>query len=87
MKTHNAENERIKRRYFTYLKEARRQSEATIDAVAKSLTRFEEHTKRRDFKAFHYQQAVAFKNFLAEQNGARSGEKLSKATLHATLLI
>lgn len=85
MKSHNAENERIKRRYYAYLKEARRQSEATIDAVAKSLTRFEEHTKRRAFKAFHYQQAVAFKNMLAEQNGARSGMKLSKATLHATL--
>lgn len=85
MKTHNAENERIKRRYFAYLKEAKRQSEPTIDAVAKALTRFEDHTKRRDFKAFHYQQAVAFKNFLAEQRGANSTEKLSKSTLHATL--
>ncbi len=85
MKTHSADNERIKRRYFAYLKEARRQSEPTVDAVAKSLARFEEHTKRRDFKAFHYQQAVAFKNHLAEQQGQRSGKKLSKATTHATL--
>ncbi len=85
MKKHSAENERMKRRYFSYLKEARRQSEATIDAVAKALARFEEHTKYRDFKAFHYQQAVAFKSHLASQIGARSGEKLSKATLYATL--
>lgn len=85
MKTHNAENERIKRRYFAYLKEAMRQSEQTLDAIAKSLARFEDYTKYKDFKAFHYQQAVAFKGHLAEQKSEASGKKLSKATLHATL--
>lgn len=85
MPTHNANNERIKRRYFTYLKEAKRLSEPTVDAVAKALDRFEVDTKHRDFKTFHSAQAVAFKNHLAEQTGQRSGEKLSKATLHATL--
>jgi len=85
MSTHNANNERIKRRYFTYLKEAKRLSEPTVDAVAKALDRFEVDTKHRDFKAFHFEQAVAFKKHLAEQRGQRSGEKLSKATLHATL--
>jgi site-specific recombinase XerD len=69
MKTHNAENERIKRRYLAYLKEAMRHSEPTLDVVAKSLARFEAYTKYKDFKAFNYQQAVAFKNHLAEQKG------------------
>lgn len=85
MTTHSPSNERIKRRYFSYLKEAKRHSEPTVDAVAKALSRFETHTKYRDFKAFHYQQAIAFKKHLAEQTGVRSGERLSKATLHATL--
>ena len=85
MTTHNADNERIKRRYFAYLKEAKRHSEPTVDAVAKALARFEADTKHRDFKAFHFEQAIAFKKRLAEQKGQRSGEKLSKATLHATL--
>ncbi len=85
MTTHNAENERIKRRYFAYLKEAKRHSEPTVDAVAKALARFEADTRHRDFKAFHFEQAIAFKKRLAEQKGQRSGEKLSKATLHATL--
>lgn len=85
MTKHNPENERIKRRYFTYLKEARRHSESTVDAVAKALNRWEEYTRYRNFKAFHYEQAVAFKNCLAEEKGARSGERLSKATLHSTL--
>jgi integrase len=85
MAKHNPENERIKRKYLGYLEEAKRYSGPTVDAAAKALSRFEEYTRHRDFKAFHYQQAVAFKKHLAEQNGQRSGQKLSKATLHATL--
>ena len=85
MTKHNPENERIKRKYLGYLEEAKRYSGPTVDAAAKALSRFEEYTRHRDFKAFHYQQAVAFKKHLAEQNGQRSGQKLSKATLHATL--
>ena len=52
MKKHCAENEHIKRRYFTFWKEARRNSEPTVDAAAKALNRFEVYTKFRDFKAF-----------------------------------
>ena len=85
MTTHNPENERIKRRYFSYLKEAKRHSEPTVDAVAKALARFEIDTRHRDFRAFHFEQAIAFKRRLAEQRAQRSGEKLSKATLNATL--
>jgi hypothetical protein len=77
MTQHNASNERIKRQYFSYLKEAKRHSEATVDAVAKALSRFEADTRFRDFKAF--------KTRLAEQESKVSGEKLSKATLHGTL--
>ncbi|MEO7781591.1 MAG: tyrosine-type recombinase/integrase [Candidatus Nitrotoga sp.] len=82
----NVEHERIKRKYFAYLKEAIRNSEATVDAAAKSLVRFEFHTRHKDFKAFHYEQAIAFKKHLAEQKAHQSGEKLSKSTMHATLM-
>jgi integrase len=85
MTKHNPENERIKRLYFTYQKEAKGHSEPTVDAAAKAICRFEEYTRYRSFKAFHFQQAVAFKAHLAGQTGQKSGEKLSKATLHATL--
>jgi integrase len=85
MMKHNPENERIKRKYFAYLKEAKRHSDPTVDAAAKAMSRFEEYTRHRSFRAFHFEQAVAFKRHLAEQTGQRSGEKLSKATLHATL--
>src|SRR5258707_4856320 len=85
MTKHNADNERIERRYVAFLKEAKRQSEPTVDASAKALDRFEVNTMQRNFKAFHYEQAIAFKKHLAQQNGQQSGEKLSKATLYATL--
>ena len=85
MKKHSAANERIKRQYFSFLKEAKRHSEPTVDAVAKALSRFEAFTRYRDFKDFHFEQAIAFKKHLAEQKGQQSGEKLSKSTLHSTL--
>lgn len=85
MTKHNAANERIKRDYFQYLVEAKGRDEATIDGVAKSLARFEEQTRARDFKRFHREQAVAFKAKLALALNARTGERISKATMHATL--
>ena len=85
MKTHNPENERTKRRYLTYLKEAKRFSDELLDGVAKALNRFEVYTRFKDFKAFHIQQAVAFKRHLSEQTSLRTGDRLSKATLYATL--
>lgn len=85
MMKHNASNERIKRKYFGYLREARRHSPASVDAVAKALSRFDELNRCRDYKQFHREQAVAFKRKLAEQQNLRTGERLSKATLHSTL--
>jgi len=85
MNKHNANNERIKRQYFRFLKEAKRQNEASVDAVAKALNRFEVYTRFRDFKSFHFNQAVAFKKHLAGEKNQKSGKNLSKATMHATL--
>lgn len=82
---HNANNERIKRQYFIFLKEAKRQNESSVDGVAKAVSRFENYTKFKDFKAFHFEQAVAFKKHLANQDNQQTGKKLSKATLHSTL--
>jgi integrase/recombinase XerD len=85
MTKHNPQNERIKRKYFAYLKEARRYSEPSVDAAAKAISRFEGHNRFRDFGAFHFEQAIAFKRSFAEQTAKQSGKKLSKSTLHATL--
>jgi integrase len=85
MSKHNPKNERIKREYVLFLKEAKRQSEQSIDAVTAALSRFESNTKFRDFKAFHYQQAIAFKKHLEKQVNQQTGKKLSKSTINSTL--
>lgn len=85
MTKYNANNERIKRQYFIFLKEAKRQNESSVDAVAKAISRYEAYTKYRDFKAFHYQQAIAFKADLAKQTNQQTGKPLSKSTMNSTL--
>jgi integrase/recombinase XerD len=85
MKTYDARNERIKRRYFTFLKEAKRFSESSLDGVTKAIHRFESYTKFRDFRQFHIQQAIAFKAHLANERHARTQAPLSKATLLSTV--
>lgn len=85
MTKYNANNERIKRQYLIFLKEAKRQNESSIDGVAKAISRFETYTNYRDFKAFHFEQAVGFKKHLAKQTNQRTGKPLSKATMNSTL--
>ncbi len=85
MKRHNENNERVKRDYFQYLKEAQRYGEQSVDMVAMAISRFDEHSRYRDFKAFHREQAVAFKRHLAEQTSKRTKDKLSKSTVRSTL--
>jgi integrase len=82
---HNAENERLKRRYFAYLKEAKRYSESSLDEVAKALHRFETYTKFKDFRKFHIEQAIAFKRHLAAERNVQTNKPLSKATQQRTL--
>ena len=82
---HNADNERIKRAYFVYLKEARCLGEHSIDGAAAALARFEDYTKFRDFKRFHIEQAIGFKNRLSNHISPRTGERLSRGTVFATL--
>src|SRR5271169_5071083 len=81
----NGPNERVKRRYLHELKEKKGRDEASLDAVAKAIDRFEKYSKHRDFKRFHVEQARAFKTHLATARNARTGEPLSASTVHSTL--
>jgi integrase len=85
MTKRNGPNERIKRRYLHILKETKGRDEASLDAVAKAIDRFEEHSRNRDFKKFHVEQARAFKASLIAARNARTGEPLSASTIHSTL--
>ena len=85
MTKRNAENERVKRRYLVYLKDAKGRDNASIDAAASAIERFEEYVKRRDFRSFHIEQARGFKAHLMAATNARTGKPLSASTVHATL--
>jgi integrase len=81
----NPQNERIKRDFLRYMKEANGKSDATLDAMRKALARFEDYTGHRDFKTFRREQAIGFKERLAATSGQRSGETLSHSTQASTL--
>lgn len=84
MLKHNPDNERIKHKYFTFLREAKRVSDLTIDGVAKALARFEEYTNYKDFKTFKHEQVTGFKKQLIHQKALHKDTKLSKSTIHST---
>jgi len=84
MRKFNAENERIKRRYLIYLKEALGLDQKSIDKVAAALVKFEESTRYKCFKQFHIEQASKFKTHLSKAKGT-SGKPLSLTTTDATL--
>jgi|ERR1700752_1492033 hypothetical protein len=77
----NTANERLKRAYFSYLRDAHGRDDATVDRVAASLARFEASTKARDFKRFHREQAVAFKAKLAAEFSQNCFGRLPKQVL------
>ena len=81
----NVENERLKRRYFSYLSDAKGKDVKTVDKVAAALVAFERSTKCRPFKSFHIEQARAFKRYLAAQTNQRTGKPLGKGTTNSTL--
>ena len=85
MRHYNPKNERIKKDYFRFLREADRKAESTVDAVRKAISRYETYTGLKDFATFNREQAIAFKKHLAKTKAERSGEPLAKATLHATV--
>jgi integrase/recombinase XerD len=79
------ENERIKRRYLQFLREARRADMATVDKTADAILRFERSTGFKAFKRFHIEQAVRFKGQLSDAKNERTGKPLAKATVDSTL--
>jgi len=85
VRKHNEENERIKRRYLQFLREAKRCDPATVDKAAEAILRFERGTGFKPFKRFHIEQAVTFKRQLEAARNDRTGASLSKATIDGTL--
>lgn len=80
----NAKNERIKKRYFEYLGEAKKYSVITIDNIRKSILRYEEYSKFKDL-SISKKQAIGFKKYLSNLKANRTGEYLSLSTKNSNI--
>lgn len=85
MRKFNAENERVKRRYYRYLQDAKGRDKKSINKVMAAMVTFEESTKYKPFKKFHIEQTRTFKDALARAKNSSTGKPLSMTTIDATL--
>lgn len=81
----NPKNDRIKREYLVWLKEAKQRSPSTVEQVRHAIDRLESYTGYKDFATFNKDQAVAFKAALMASMAERTGKPVSLATVHHTL--
>jgi len=81
----NPKNDRAKRDYLIWLKEARQRSPTTVEQARHAIDRLEAYTGFKNFATFNRDQAVGFKRALLASKGQRSGKPLSKATAHHLL--
>jgi integrase/recombinase XerD len=85
MRKFNEENERIKRQYLIFLREAKGQDESSLDKVAAALLEFEQAVGFKSFKAFHRDWATKLKKHLKQRKNARTGQPLGIATRDSIL--
>ncbi|ABV94957.1 integrase family protein [Dinoroseobacter shibae DFL 12 = DSM 16493] len=85
MARRNSDNQRIKRKYLVWLKDARGLSEASIDKTAAAITGYDDWLGGKDFRAFHSERARSFKRHLGGLRNARTGSPLSASTVNSIL--
>jgi len=74
----NPQNEKLKRRYFRWLKEAEGFSEPTIRTMERAICAFEDFNGHADLRLFGEKQAVGFKRWLDRRRS--HGKPISTAT-------
>ena len=78
----NVNNEKIKNKYYDFLKESAGFSEATISAIKKSIYRYEEFSDFEDFSKFSKKKAVEFKKWLEAKKDPRTKKEISVTTCY-----
>jgi integrase/recombinase XerD len=78
----NAKNDRVKREYLVYLKEAKQRSDDTVDEARHAIDRLEAYTGYKDFGTFNKEQAQAFKKALLASKNRRTGKPISLSTAY-----
>src|ERR1035437_5258211 len=81
----NPKNDRVKRDYLVWLKEAKQRSVTTVEQVRYAIDRLDTYTGFKDFGTFNKDQALGFKRELLATKAKRSGKTVSISTVHYTL--
>lgn len=81
----HTENERMKRQYLEWLRDADGKDEKTLDQVAASLRDFEMALAVKPFKAFHRDWGRRYKTHLEKCRNSSTGQPLSLTTRDARL--
>lgn len=81
----NPKNDRVKRDYLIWLKDAHQRSDATVDQARHAIDRLEVYTGYKDFGTFNKEQARAFKQALLATKAQRSGKPISIQTVYHVL--
>lgn len=76
----NLKNEKAKRRYFKWMRGPQGNSEATVDAIEKSILLYEDFTGNQDFADFSQKLAIAFKKFISDRK--HKGKPISTTTIY-----
>lgn len=79
----NIKNEKIKRSFFKWLKEANGSCESTIEKIESAIVLYEEFTKFADFTTFSPDKAISFKKWL--KNKEFKGRIISLVTHYSYL--
>lgn len=81
----NPKNDRAKRDYLIWLKEAKQRSAKTAEQARHAIDRLESYTGFKDFGTFNKEQALGFKRAVLATKGQRSGQAISISTAHHTM--
>ena len=76
----NPKNDRVKREYLIYLKDARQRSAATVDQARHAIDRLEVYIGFKDFGTFNKEHALGFKRALVATKGQRSTSMILSPT-------
>ncbi len=79
----SAKNERVKRSFFRWLKEADGCCESTVDNIEGAILLWQEFSKNEDFALYNHDKAIEFKKWLAKRE--TKGKVISVVTYYAYL--
>ncbi len=82
----NLQNERIKRKYYDWLKEAEGLANSTIEKVERSINLWDEFNQFADYKTFKPETAKAYKKWLFERKNQATDKPISLTTCHHYLI-